>query len=96
MTEEQLIEQAAKIIEKYDGQSWFTYKDIASAILSLFKQAGRKSPGEMENHVQKGTLDPEDIIEDGFGSMWSAFCPRCGEKSMSVVRPGKVQCNNCG
>ena len=35
-------------------------------------------------------------IEDGFGSKWSAWCPQCGKKSMSVVRPGKVQCNNCG
>ena len=35
-------------------------------------------------------------ISDGFGSIWSAFCPTCGEQSMEVVRPGKVQCGNCG
>ena len=35
-------------------------------------------------------------IEDGFGGEWSAWCPRCGCKSMSVVRPGKVQCMWCG
>ncbi len=42
-------------------------------------------------------LDPKDdcVIEDGFGSGWSAWCPMCGEESMSIVRPGKVQCNNC-
>lgn len=39
---------------------------------------------------------PEDVIEDGFGSSWSAYCPECGNKSMHVVRPGKVQCSNCG
>ena len=38
----------------------------------------------------------EDIIEDGFGSAWSIICPDCGERSMEVVRPGKVQCGNCG
>jgi Zn finger protein HypA/HybF involved in hydrogenase expression len=44
-----------------------------------------------------GVKSPKDndIIEDGFGSSWSAWCPTCGKKSMSVVRPGKVQCNNC-
>jgi len=37
----------------------------------------------------------EDIIEDGFGSGWSAWCPQCGLKTMCIVRPGKVQCNYC-
>jgi len=37
-----------------------------------------------------------DIIEDGFGSAWSAWCPECNQKTMCVVRPGKCQCNNCG
>jgi hypothetical protein len=36
------------------------------------------------------------MIEDGFGSVWSAYCPECGKKSMQVMRPGKVQCKNCG
>jgi hypothetical protein len=41
--------------------------------------------------------EPRDSsrIDDGFGSEWSAWCPECGKKSMSIVRPGKVQCNNC-
>lgn len=38
----------------------------------------------------------DDTIEDGFGSAWSAVCPECGLRTMSVVRPGKVQCNYCG
>lgn len=37
----------------------------------------------------------DETIEDGFGSTWSAWCPKCGKKTMSVVRPGKVQCDNC-
>ena len=40
--------------------------------------------------------DDEDTIEDGFGSGWSAWCPKCGLATMSVVRVGKVQCNYCG
>lgn len=38
----------------------------------------------------------EDAIEDGFGSAWSKTCPDCGKDSMAVMRPGKVQCMNCG
>lgn len=44
-------------------------------------------------------LPPEegggDTITDGFGSEWSAVCPTCKQKTMEVVRPGKVQCTNC-
>ena len=43
------------------------------------------------------SLPPDnDLIEDGFGSAWSAWCPTCGKKEMCVVRPGRCQCNNCG
>lgn len=38
----------------------------------------------------------DEIIGDGYGSAWSAYCAMCGKKSMHVVRPGKVQCSNCG
>ena len=38
----------------------------------------------------------DDIIEDGFGMVCSAWCSECGQKSMAIIRPGKVQCNNCG
>jgi hypothetical protein len=34
----------------------------------------------------------DGTIEDGFGNAWSETCPTCGEQSMEVVRPGKVQC----
>jgi hypothetical protein len=37
-----------------------------------------------------------DTIEDGHGGFWSSVCPECGEKAMHIVRPGKVQCSNCG
>jgi len=37
-----------------------------------------------------------DVVEDGFGSAVSVFCPKCGGKTMQVVRPGKFQCGVCG
>lgn len=33
-------------------------------------------------------------LEDGFGNAWDSKCPTCGEESMSLVRPGKVQCDS--
>lgn len=40
--------------------------------------------------------EEQDLIEDGHGSTWSAWCPECGRRTMHVVRPGKVQCSKCG
>lgn len=34
-------------------------------------------------------------ISDGFGSSWSIICPECGQPTMVIVRPGKVQCTEC-
>jgi hypothetical protein len=37
----------------------------------------------------------EDTITDGYAE-WSAWCCMCGNKTMQIVRPGKVHCTNCG
>jgi hypothetical protein len=36
------------------------------------------------------------ILDDGFGSKFSVICEKCGKETMEIVRPGKVQCCNCG
>ena len=46
--------------------------------------------------VDVETMSMPDTISDGFGSTWSSWCPECGKKTMQVVRPGSVQCGNCG
>lgn len=38
----------------------------------------------------------EETVSDGFGSTWSKKCPNCGKDEVFVVRPGKVECGNCG
>lgn len=35
------------------------------------------------------------LISDGYQT-WSGKCPTCNQWTMEVVRPGKVQCSNCG
>jgi len=37
-----------------------------------------------------------DTIEDGFGNLWSAWCSKCGRKSMVVDGKGGCQCEYCG
>lgn len=57
---------------------------------------------ELERQVaalQKMTIPPScgaTTLDDGFGNRWSSICPNCGKDSMSIVRPGKVQCSECG
>lgn len=46
--------------------------------------------------IRAGKIQAGDIIEDGFGSAISAYCPSCGRKTMQTVRPGKFQCSHCG
>lgn len=50
---------------------------------------------EIAQSALKGT-DDADTISDGFGSTWSKTCAMCGKKTMEIVRPGKVQCGECG
>ena len=38
----------------------------------------------------------EDMLEDGFGGYWSKWCGVCNQPTIEIVRPGKVQCGNCG
>ena len=37
----------------------------------------------------------DDLVEDGFGSSVSIICPRCGGRTMQVVRPGDFRCSAC-
>jgi len=39
---------------------------------------------------------PKELLEDGFGNSFVNKCFCCGEPSMEIVRPGKIQCKNCG
>ena len=29
-------------------------------------------------------------------NVWNVKCPHCGKKAMRIVKPGKIQCENCG
>jgi len=56
-----------------------------------------KAQRELCKEWDRGELPKNtNTIDNGFGNVWSAYCPICGKKTMSIVRPGKVQCSNCG
>ena len=46
--------------------------------------------------IYEGEPCKECNIDDGFGNIWSAYCPKCNKKTMVVIRPGKAQCMECG
>ncbi|GAH03498.1 unnamed protein product [marine sediment metagenome] len=37
----------------------------------------------------------DDIVDDGFGTSASVYCPECGKRTMHIVRPGDIRCSNC-
>ena len=37
----------------------------------------------------------ERYLDDGFGNKWVNECYECGAE-LQIVRPGKVQCTECG
>ncbi len=53
-----------------------------------------KSPGKELIAVADALKN--ETITDGFGNHWSLMCPECNKKTMVIVRPGKVQCMDCG
>jgi len=51
--------------------------------------------GYVDVAIKMDSSAGQNEITDGHGSTWSIVCPDCGERSMEVVRPGKVQCGEC-
>jgi hypothetical protein len=74
----------------------FYHDYIIGMRVAIAKAQHLRDMARMEGMIKLETSSESDTIEDGFGSEWSAWCPMCHQKSMSVVRPGKAQCNNCG
>jgi len=72
------------------GESFCYCKKCLPKVIKILR--GRGSNYYITEIIRGNT----NVIEDGFGNAWSASCPECGKKTMFVVRPGKVQCSNCG
>lgn len=95
-----------------DGDEWGVISIHSSLELAEKAKAKYEEPiktrhgmYQREAQIESWTVDEadrpswrkdDDTLEDGFGSVWSAWCPVCHNKSISVVRPGKVQCDECG
>lgn len=76
-----------KIKNLNDWAGWTGY------IKSMDEYVREKAAKALQSKAAGGV---KDDIEDGFGSSWSKKCGICGKDTMEVVRPGKVQCSNCG
>ena len=74
--------------------------------LSVIEEQAKKTRKKLYKIIRRHTKEKcqceecqenrGDWIDDGHGNQWSAWCPECHQKSIVVVRPGKVQCINCG
>jgi hypothetical protein len=86
----------------FDDDSYFELPaELVKIIVAHENKEAEKIDADLvslQNKITKPKHKPKDndIIEDGFGSIWSAWCPMCGKKSMHVVRPGDAQCSHCG
>ncbi len=62
----------------------------------LLEKLAMWKEGFEEEHYPIGVFientDEWWLVGDGFGSAW---CDKCGGKSMAIVRPGKAQCPYC-
>ena len=103
-TKEQTYKKIVHLMAKYihDGETYMSkQRYIFSTGYDVVEDFYYEAEIELHRSHQKdsdGYYVPgdNDIIKDGFGSAWSAWCCECGRKTMCVVRPGKAQCNYCG
>lgn len=59
-------------------------------------QDKKKSENQTQNYKSIYSGENDNTVSDGFGNFWMNFCNKCEQRSIEVVRPGKVQCINCG
>lgn len=83
----------------WQGESDAGGLDAAVAAMDV-DEKGRKMRTRLQKRVSKGKLarlmTNSIILSDGFGNWWENWCKRCEERSLQVIRPGKVQCCLCG
>ena len=70
---------------------WF---DFGYSIITHWGFEEPKLDHSLRWHLKDAPPAPDDILDDGCGNRWSEWCPTCKQKTMSIVRPGKVQCNS--
>lgn len=59
--------------------------------------AGYVFKGDVKiGYIEDVPMNRSNSITDGHGNWWSKACPECKQDTMQVIRPGKVQCSECG
>lgn len=92
-----------KVMFQHNGQAWEGAREAHYAAESFTEALRMAEPVDpwMVMKVElvcklDGVQTPPETISDDLGNTWSVVCPDCGKPTMQVVRPGKVQCTNCG
>ena len=52
----------------------------------------------LSNNTEKAKICTARLnnLKDGYGNAWKKTCPECKQDTMEIIRPGKVQCSECG
>ena len=78
----------------------YVWCEAATHIMPLPKGpaalAGEEEPEIASKSVLRRLELQGRVITDDCGGYWSIRCPMCGQDTMEIVRPGKVQCTKCG
>ena len=89
------------ILEKYQNKCVYCGKESEMLTMDHFVPLAEGGTHTKENVVPacrscNSSKGRKLMITDGFGNFWPAKCPMCKKNKMQVVRPGKVQCSQCG
>jgi hypothetical protein len=81
---------------------WVAENDELSGRLKAAEKVREAVTQDIANGHMRGTMPltiaalvGEETITDGY-QVWPKRCAMCGKDTMSIVRPGKVQCEECG
>jgi hypothetical protein len=92
---ESIDEELEILQDEFPSQYADRIKALRTLIRCSFKQDAYDALNKEFRELDEAE-DDSDTISDGFGSTWSSKCAMCGKNSVQIVRPGKVQCTNCG
>ena len=85
------------VVRSHDAPDQGFYISLGSGIQMgyLALRMAREIAGDMMGIMSLASFDELEIIDDGFGSSVSRWCPKCHGRTMQVVRPGSFQCPDC-
>ena len=95
-----IIDAAEALINRLHNETVFNpniteCNELYLALFSIGRCVESASQQAVEAEVLDGVSQDGCYIGDGFGGLWSTKCPRCGRKTIEIIRPGVARCVEC-